>query len=61
MAKEQKEKRRKFKEIRIIEFINKIKNPYIFKINGKLVKIEFSDNDKTAEKAINRVIKNIYK
>ena len=39
----------------------KTKNPYIFKVNGKLVKLEFTDNGKSAEDAITSVIKSIYK
>ena len=46
---------------RIIDFISKTKNPYIFKVNGKLVKIEFSKNDKIAEESLTNVIKSIYK
>ena len=46
---------------RIIDFISKTKNPYIFKENGKLVKIEFSKNDKSAEESLTNVIISIYK
>ena len=46
---------------RIIDFISKTKNPYIFKVNGRLVKIEFCNNGKKAEDAITSVIKSIYK
>lgn len=46
---------------RIIDFISKTKNPYIFKVNGKLVKIEFSKNDTSAEESLTNVIKSIYK
>ena len=53
--------RKKSKEERIIDFINKTKNPYIFKVNGKLVKLEFTDNGTNAEDAIINVIKSIYK
>lgn len=53
--------RRKSKEERIIDFISKNKNPYIFKVNGRLVKIEFTDNGRKAEDAITNVIKSIYK
>jgi len=53
--------RRKSKEERIIDFINKAKNPYIFKVNGRLVKLEFTDNGRKAEDAIMNVIKSIYK
>lgn len=45
-------------EEKILDFISKTKNPYIFKVNGKL---EFTDNGKSAEDAITRVIKSIYK
>ena len=53
--------RRKSKEERIIDFITKTKNPYIFKVNGRLVKIEFTDNGRKAEDAIMNVIKSLYK
>ena len=46
---------------RIIDFISKTKNPYIFKVNGKLVKLEFTDNGTNAEDAITNVIKSLYK
>ena len=53
--------RRKSKEERIIDFISKTKNPYIFKVNGRLVKLEFTNNGRKAEDAIISVIKSIYK
>lgn len=34
--------RRKSSEDRILDFLIKVKNPYIFKVNRKLVKIRFS-------------------
>ena len=33
--------RRKPSEERILDFFTKVKNPYIFKVNGKLVRIRF--------------------
>ena len=39
----------------------KVKNPYIFKVNGKLVKIRFSDTDKTAEDCLTSVLMNLYR
>ena len=51
--------RKKSKEKRIIDFITK--NPYIFKVNGRLVKIEFTDNGRKAEDAITNVIESIYR
>lgn len=53
--------RKKSKEERIIDFINKTKNPYIFKVNGRLVKLEFTDNGKSAEDCLINVLKNLYK
>ncbi len=39
----------------------KTKNPYIFKVNGKLVRTRFSDTDKTVEDCLTNVLKNLYK
>lgn len=52
---------KKSKEEKILDFISKTKNPYIFKVNNKLVKIEFNDNGTNAEEAITNVIKSIYR
>ncbi len=52
--------RRKTSNERILDFIMKVKNPYIFKVNGKLVRIRFSDTDKTAEECLTNVLKNLY-
>jgi len=42
--------RRKSSNERILEFLMKTKNSYIFKANGKLVRIRFSENnDLTAQ------------
>lgn len=54
--------RRKSSEERILDFIMKEKNPYIFKVNGKLVRIRFLDNtDLTAEDCLTNVLKNLYR
>ena len=53
--------RKKFKKEKILDFISKTKNPYIFKVNGKLVKLEFTDNGTNAEDVIMNVIKSLYK
>ena len=53
--------RRKLSSERILEFITKVKNPYIFKVKGKLVRISFTDTDKTAEDYLTNVLKNLYK
>ena len=46
---------------RILDFLNTVKNPYVFKHNGKLVKIGFSDTEKTADECITNVLKNLYR
>lgn len=53
--------RRKPSEERILDFIMKTKNPYIFKIKGKLVRMRFSDTDKTANDCLTNVLKNLYR
>ena len=53
--------KRKPSSERILEFITKLKNPYIFKVKGKLVRISFTDTDKTAEDCLTNVLKNLYK
>ncbi len=50
---------------RILDFINKTINPYIFNIDGKIVKIEFSskrenENTLSAEDCLTGVIAKIY-
>ena len=52
--------RRKSSNDKILDFLNSVENPYVFKINDTLVKIEFSNNKKTAENCITNAIKNIY-
>lgn len=49
--------RRKPSNKRILDFIMKVKNPYILKVNVKLVGIRISDNDKTAENCLKNVLK----
>ncbi len=53
--------RKKSKEERILDFIITTKNPYVFKVNGRLVKIEFSNNERKAEECITNVLKDLYK
>ena len=35
--------RRKSSNERILDFLTKVKNPYIFKVNGRLVRMRFSE------------------
>lgn len=54
--------RRKPSNERILDFIMKAKNPYIFKVNGKLVRIRFSENSNlTAEDCLTNALKNLYR
>lgn len=46
---------------RILEFIKNISNPYIFKIDNKIVKIEFTNNGISAEDSITNIVSNIYR
>ena len=46
---------------RILDFLTKVKNPYIFKINGRLVRMRFSENGPTADECLTRMLKNLYR
>lgn len=56
-----KEIQKKSKEERILDFIINTKNPYVFGVNGRLVKIEFSNNNRNTKDAIMNVIKDMYR
>ena len=43
---------------RIIEFIKKIENPYVIKVNDTLVKFAFKNENISGKKCINNIIKN---
>lgn len=54
--------RRKSCGERILDFISKTKNPYIFKVNGKLVRIIFSETSNlTADDCLTQCLKNLYR
>lgn len=53
--------KRKSSNERILDFLNKVKNPYIFKVTGKLVRIRFSNTEKTADDFLTNVLKNLYR
>ncbi|MDD3453735.1 MAG: hypothetical protein PHN42_05655 [Bacilli bacterium] len=53
--------KRKSSNDRILDFLNECKNPYIFKVKGKLVKIVFSNTNKTADDCLTDVLKNLYR
>lgn len=53
--------RRKTKEERILDLLTKVENPYVFKVNGHLVQIGFTNNGKTAEYCLTNVLESLYK
>ena len=53
--------KRKSSEERMLDFLVKVKNPYIFNIKGRLVRIRFSNNGKTADDCLTGVLKNLYR
>jgi len=45
---------------KIIDFIKSSKNPYMFKCNGKKVKIEFANTNLIAEDSLTKTLNNVY-
>ena len=46
---------------RILDFLRSTSNPYVIKVNGTIVKMEFTNNSKlSASTCINRAIENLY-
>ena len=52
--------KRKSSNDRMLDFLSSVANPYIFKVDGRLVKIEFSNNGRKSSNCITKVLKNIY-
>ena len=46
---------------KIIDFIKSSSNPYMFKCNGKKIKIEFLNTEQKAEESLTKALKEIYK
>ena len=53
--------RRKSSNERILDFLTQVKNPYVFKVKGKLVRMSFSENGPTADDCLTRVLENLYR
>lgn len=53
--------KRKSSNDRILDFLNTVKNPYVFKHNGRLVRIGFADTSITADECLTNVLKNLYR
>lgn len=53
--------RRKSSNERILDFLTQVKNPYVFKVNGKLVRMSFSEKGPTADDCLTQCLKNLYR
>lgn len=53
--------RRKSSNERILDFLTQVKNPYVFKVNGRLVRMNFSKNGPTADECLTKVLENLYR
>ena len=53
--------KRKPKEERMLDFLSQVENPYVFKVDGHLVKIGFTENGKTAEDCLTNVLEQLYR
>jgi len=53
--------RRKPSDERILDFLTQVKNPYVFKVNGRLVRFSFSENGPTSDDCLTRVLENLYR
>ena len=53
--------RRKPTNERILDFLKQVKNPYVFKVNGKFVRMSFSEKGPTADECLTQCLKNLYR
>ena len=53
--------RRKSRNERILDFLTQVKNLYVFKVNGHLVQIGFTDNGKPADDCLTNVLESLYR
>ena len=53
--------RRKSSKEKNLDFLTKVKKPYVFKVNGKLVRMSFSENGPIADECLTRVLENFYR
>ena len=52
--------RRKSSDERILDFLTQVKNLYAFKVDGKLVRMSFSENGLTADECLTQCLENLY-
>ena len=53
--------RRKSGDERILDFLTQVKNPYLFKVYGRLVRFCFSENGPTADECLTQCLENLYR
>ena len=53
--------RRKSSNERILDFLVKVKNPYVFKINGRLVRMRSTKNGPSADDCLTNMLQNLYR
>lgn len=53
--------RRKSSNERILDFLTQVKNPYVFKVNGKLVRMSFAESGPTADECLTQCLENLYR
>ena len=53
--------RRKSCNERILDFLTQVKNPYVFKVNGKLVRMSFAENGPTVDECLTQCLENLYR
>lgn len=53
--------RRKSSNERILDFLVKVKNPYVFKIYGRLVRMRFMENGPSADECLTNMLQNLYR
>ena len=53
--------RRKSSNDIFLDFLTKVINPYIFKINSRLVRMRFSENGPTADECLTNMLENLYR
>ncbi len=46
----------KNKQDKLLDFIEKIKNPYLFKVGDIIVKVKFADNNKSFQERMENII-----
>lgn len=44
-------------EERIVDFLKKVKNPYVFKVNDTLVKVSFGTKNIDVKQCLNNIVK----